>query len=106
MPDTSEIARRQMRAWGDSKESRVRIARKMYALRLGEVLPSESLEALRGMEGARMKRTYQVLAQQYGLVWRGRRYDRSATIYLVPSNFNAPSSCVCAILHAPVRESM
>lgn len=77
MPDSSDIARRQMRAWGDSKESRVRIARKMYALRLGEVLPNESLDALRGMEGARMKRTYQVLAQQYGLVWRGRRYDRS-----------------------------
>ena len=76
MPDTSDIARRQMRAWGDSQDSRIAIARKMYALRLGEVLPHQSLDALRGIEGARMKRTYQTLAQRYGITWRGRRYDR------------------------------
>ena len=76
-PDTSDIARRQMRAWGDSKGSRIRIARKMYALRLGEVLPDESLDALRGIEGARMKRTYQLLARRYGVHWQRRRYDRA-----------------------------
>ena len=37
MPDTSDIARRQMRAWGDPDGSRITIARRMYALRLGEV---------------------------------------------------------------------
>ena len=77
MPDTSDIARRQMRAWGDAQGSRITIARKMYALRLGEVLPQQNLDALRGVEGARMKRTYQILAQQYGITWRGRRYDRT-----------------------------
>ena len=76
-PDTSDIARRQMRAWGDSKGSRIRIARKMYALRLGEVLPDENLDALRGIEGARMKRTYQLLARRYGVQWHRRRYDRA-----------------------------
>ena len=40
MPDTSDIARRQMRAWGDPDGSRITVARKMYALRLGEVLPA------------------------------------------------------------------
>ena len=59
MPDTSDIARRQMRAWGDPHGSRITIARRMYALRLGEVLPHQNLDALRGIEGARMKRTYQ-----------------------------------------------
>ncbi len=77
MPDTSDIARRQMRAWGDAEGSRITIARKMYAMRLGEVLPHQSLDALRGIEGARMKRTYQNLAQRYGVAWHGRRYDRS-----------------------------
>ncbi|MYB84411.1 MAG: type I-E CRISPR-associated endonuclease Cas1 [Chloroflexi bacterium] len=77
MPDSSDIARRQMRAWGDSQGSRIAIARKMYAIRLGEVLPRQSLDALRGIEGARMKRTYQTLAQRYGVTWRGRRYDRN-----------------------------
>ena len=77
MPDTSEIARRQMRAWGDPEGSRITIARKMYALRLGEVLPHQSLDALRGIEGARMKRTYRILSQRYGVSWRRRRYDRA-----------------------------
>ena len=30
-PDTSDLARRQMRAWGDPMGSRIVIARKMYA---------------------------------------------------------------------------
>lgn len=77
MPDTSDIARRQMRAWGDAEGSRITIARKMYALRLGEVFPHHGIEALRGMEGARARRTYQNLAQRYGIEWRGRRYDRA-----------------------------
>ncbi len=76
MPDTSDIARRQMRAWGDPHGSRITIARRMYALRLGEILPHQNLDALRGIEGARMKRTYQTLSQRYGITWRGRRYNR------------------------------
>ena len=76
-PDTSDLARRQMRAWGDPAGQRIIIARKMYALRLGEVLPHTDLNTLRGIEGARMKRTYQNLAQRYGIRWQGRRYDRA-----------------------------
>ena len=81
MPDTSDVARRQMRAWADPHVSRITIARKMYALRLGEVLPQQDLNALRGVEGARMKRTYQLLAQRYGIDWRRRRYDRSDPLW-------------------------
>ena len=76
MPDTSEIARRQMRAWGDPGGSRITIARRMYAARLGELFPHQDIDVLRGMEGARMRQTYKNLAQQYGIQWRGRRYDR------------------------------
>ena len=77
MPDTSEIARRQMRAWMDQDGARIAIARKMYAFRLGEILPHSDLNTLRGIEGARMKRTYRNLAQRYGVPWQGRRYDRN-----------------------------
>ena len=77
MPDTSDIARRQMRAWGDPQGSRITVARKMYAMRLGEVLPHRDISALRGIEGARMRRTYQNLAQKYGVTWRRRLYDRA-----------------------------
>ena len=81
MPDTSEIARKQMRAWADAEGSRITIARKMYALRLGEVLPHQGIEALRGIEGARMRRTYQSLAQRYGIRWRRRCYDRNDPLW-------------------------
>ena len=77
MPDTSEIARRQMRAWGDPGGSRITIARRMYAARLGEIFPHQDIDILRGMEGARMRQTYKNLAQRYGIVWHGRRYDRN-----------------------------
>ena len=77
MPDTSDTARRQMRAWADADDGRITIAKKMYALRLGEVLPQQDLSALRGVEGARMRRTYRLVAQRYGIEWRNRRYDRT-----------------------------
>lgn len=76
-PDTSARARRQAEAWANETR-RIRVVRQMYAWRLGEILPATDLDALRGIEGARMKQTYRRLAQQYGLTWRGRRYDRSA----------------------------
>jgi CRISPR-associated protein Cas1 len=61
----------------DQDGARIAIARKMYALRLGEILPHGNLNTLRGIEGARMKRTYHNLAQRYGVPWQGRRYDRN-----------------------------
>lgn len=75
-PDHSAIARQQARLWADP-ERRLALVRRLYAWRLGEVLPNRELEALRGIEGARMRALYQAIAQQYGVVWKGRRYDRA-----------------------------
>jgi len=75
-PDRSDYARRQAELWADPKK-RLDIARRMYAWRLGEVLPHRDIAVLRGIEGARMKKTYTVLASQFGIRWKGRRYDRS-----------------------------
>lgn len=77
LPDRSDLARRQVRAWADGKADRVAIARRMYAWRLGEVLPHRDIEVLRGIEGARMKKTYQLMAGAHGIPWHGRRYDRA-----------------------------
>ncbi|MEE8524029.1 MAG: type I-E CRISPR-associated endonuclease Cas1e [Thermoanaerobaculia bacterium] len=74
-PDSSKRARRQTVAWADH-DRRIRIVRRMYAWRLGEVLPATDLDTLRGIEGARMKTTYRRLAEQYGITWKGRRYYR------------------------------
>ncbi|MCB9756487.1 MAG: type I-E CRISPR-associated endonuclease Cas1 [Myxococcales bacterium] len=74
-PDQSRRARRQVEVWADPAR-RLAVARRMYAWRLGEVLPEDDITVLRGIEGARMKATYKLLAQRYGVTWRGRRYDR------------------------------
>ena len=72
----SGLARVQARYWADNR-LRLAVARRMYAWRLGEILPHRSLDVLRGIEGARMKESYRLLAQQIGVEWHGRRYDRS-----------------------------
>lgn len=76
IPDRSGLARLQVQFWAD-KAKRLIIARRMYAWRLGEVLPHRDLDVLRGIEGARMKQGYRLIAQQMGINWQGRRYDRA-----------------------------
>lgn len=76
-PNQSRRARRQVERWADPERRRM-VARRMYAWRLGELFPNADIAVLRGMEGARMKETYKRLAAQFGLVWRGRKYDRDA----------------------------
>jgi CRISPR-associated protein Cas1 len=74
--DDSVLAREQVRVWSDP-ERRLHVARRMYGWRLGEVLPSDDLNVLRGIEGARVKTLYRSLARQFGINWAGRRYDRN-----------------------------
>ncbi|MFB6351785.1 MAG: type I-E CRISPR-associated endonuclease Cas1, partial [Bradymonadaceae bacterium] len=75
-PDHSKLARQQATMWND-EETRVAVARKMYAIRLGESLPQRDMNALRGIEGKRVKEVYHRLADQFGVDWQGRRYDKS-----------------------------
>jgi CRISPR-associated protein Cas1 len=57
-------------------ETRLRVVRRMYALRFKEEAPlRRSIDQLRGIEGVRVRETYKLLAQKYGLDWSGRRYD-------------------------------
>lgn len=57
-------------------ELRLKVVRKMFELRFGEPAPQRrSVDQLRGIEGARVRKTYQLLAKQYGVQWQGRRYD-------------------------------
>jgi CRISPR-associated protein Cas1 len=76
-PDRSKRARRHARLWND-EDKRIDVARMMYAIRLGGELPdyTRDINTLRGIEGQRVKRVYENLAQQYGVEWNGRRYDR------------------------------
>ena len=76
MADRSGLARQQTRLWANDV-TRLDVARRMFAWRLGKVLPHRTIEVLRGIEGARMKESYRLLAQRYGVTWRKRRYDRA-----------------------------
>ena len=57
-------------------QARLKVVRKMYEMRFGEKPPERrSVDQLRGIEGARVKKTYENMAKRYGVKWRGRRYD-------------------------------
>lgn len=58
------------------EELRLKVVRKMFELRFGEEAPSRrSIDQLRGIEGARVRKMYQLLAKRHGVEWHGRRYD-------------------------------
>ena len=58
--------------------TRLKVVRKMYEFRFGEAPPAKrSVEQLRGIEGARVRKTYQLLAKRHGIQWKGRNYDRT-----------------------------
>lgn len=91
LPDTSAMARRQVTLWADPKQ-RVAVARRMYTIRFGEEVKARTIEILRGREGARLKRLYELTARRFGVPWHGRRYDRA--------NPNATDIANQAINHA------
>ena len=53
------------------------VARRMYTIRFGEEVKARTIEMLRGMEGARMKRMYELTAQKFEVPWQGRCYNRA-----------------------------
>jgi len=72
------------------EQARLKVVRKMYEIRFGEAPPQRrSVEQLRGIEGARVKKTYQLLARRHGVTWKGRDYN--------PQNWDAsdiPNRCL------------
>ena len=55
---------------------RLKVVRKMFEMRFGEKPPERrSVDQLRGIEGTRVRKIYELLARQYGVKWKGRRYD-------------------------------
>lgn len=85
--------------------ARLRIVRKMYAIRFGEEPPERrSIDQLRGIEAARVRRAYQVFAQRYGVTWRGRRYDPSDWSGSDPANvcLSAATACLYGVTEAAI----
>lgn len=86
-------------------ELRLKVVRKMYEMRFGESAPARrSVEQLRGIEGARVRETYKLLAKQYGVQWNARSYDRNNwNAADIPNRcLSAATSCLYGITEAAV----
>ena len=86
-------------------ELRLKVVRKMYEMRFQEVAPARrSIEQLRGIEGARVREIYKMLARQYGVEWRTRNYDQQQWDAAdVPNrSLSAATSCLYGITEAAV----
>ena len=84
---------------------RLKVVRKMYAVRFGEEPPERrSVDQLRGIEGARVRRTYQLLAQQFGVKWAGRDYDAEdwGSSDLPNRCLSAATACLYGVTEAAV----
>lgn len=58
--------------------ARLKVVRKMYAIRFKEEPPARrSVDQLRGIEGARVRKMYELLAKQYRVPWKRRNYDHT-----------------------------
>lgn len=87
------------------EEARLKVVRKMYALRFGEEPPAKrSVDQLRGIEGARVRETYKILAHRYGVVWSGRQYDPSEwdAADLVNRCLSSATACLYGLSEAAI----
>ncbi|WP_434110254.1 type I-E CRISPR-associated endonuclease Cas1e [Methylocaldum sp. GT1TLB] len=58
------------------EDARLKVVRKMYKIRFKEKPPERrSVQQLRGIEGARVRKLYELLAKRYGVTWKHRNYD-------------------------------
>jgi CRISP-associated protein Cas1 len=72
--------------------ARLKVVRKMYAVRFKEDPPERrSVEQLRGIEGARVRKMYGLIAQKYQVEWNHRNYD-----YTEWESGDVPNRCLSA----------
>lgn len=90
------------------EKARLRVVRKMYELRFGEKPPERrSIDQLRGIEGMRVRKMYELLAKQYGLCWKGRNYDHTKWESGDISNrcLSAATACLYGVCEAAILAS-
>ena len=86
-------------------ELRLKVVRKMFQLRFHEPAPQRrSIDQLRGIEGARVRKTYQILAKKYKVQWHGRRYDPKdwAKGDVVNQCISAATACLYGVTEAAI----
>ena len=84
---------------------RLNVVRRMYALRFQEEPPQRrSVDQLRGIEGARVRKMYQMLANKHGVKWKGRSYDPKDWDRADPVNksLSAATACLYGVTEAAI----
>jgi len=87
------------------RDSRLAVARKMYAMRFpGEDVSGLTMQQLRGREGARVRRRYREESQRTGVEWSGREYspDDFGASDLVNQALSAATTCLYGVAHAVI----
>lgn len=87
------------------EDARLKVVREMYRRRFGEEPPARrSVEQLRGIEGARVRQMYKLLAEQFGVQWKQRNYDTSEwNAADVPNRcLSAATACLYGVTEAAV----
>jgi CRISPR-associated endonuclease Cas1 subtype I-E len=87
---------------------RMIVAKRMLRLRFGwDLSEIRSLRQVRGREGAAVKRVYQQCAEEYGVIWRGRRPRNTDWSSLDSPNraLSAANACLNSLAHAAVLTS-
>ena len=86
-------------------EQRLQVVLRMYALRFGDQLDeSLTLPQIRGLEGVRVREAYADASRQYGVEWKGRRYDRKSWGRGDPINrsLSAANALLNGLCHAAI----
>ena len=87
---------------------RLEVVKRMYQMRFTDTPQGLlSVEALRGMEGIRVRRAYAEASTASGVEWNGRDYDRGSWQEADPVNraLSCANSCLYGICHAAILAS-
>jgi len=86
-------------------DARLKVVRALYEYRFKEEAPQRrSVQQLRGIEGARVRTLYKMMAQQHGVNWNSRNYDREDwnAADLPNRCLSAATSCLYGVTEAAV----
>jgi len=83
-----------------SKKKRTEVAKRMFRMRFGDEVDvdGQTVKALRGMEGRRVKALYSEKGAKYGVTWKGRNYNPQN--WQLADNINRAVSAANASLYA------
>jgi len=84
---------------------RMTVVHRMYQYRFDEALADNlSIEQVRGMEGARVRKAYAETSRRYGVPWNGRFYvrDHWGASDTINRTLSAANACLNGLCHAAI----